>query len=84
ITYVFSVTAYGSRQKVPGNADIVIAGFSCVDFSALNNRKKKLSEKGESGVTFYGIRSYIEKYRPPLIILENVKNAPWKIVAEKY
>lgn len=43
-----------------------------------------MSEKGESGVTFYGIRSYIEKYRPPLIILENVKNAPWKIVADKY
>lgn len=84
MTWVFSVTAYGSRQKVPENVDIVIAGFSCVDFSALNNKKKLLSENGESGITFHAILQYIEKYRPPLAVLENVSHAPWNPVGKEF
>ncbi|KAL2011944.1 hypothetical protein VTN00DRAFT_4662 [Thermoascus crustaceus] len=79
-----AVTAYGSRQKVPGNVDIVIAGFSCVDFSALNNKKKLLAENGESGITFHAILQYIEKYRPPLAVLENVSHAPWNPVGKEF
>ncbi|KAL5003338.1 hypothetical protein BDV10DRAFT_180471 [Aspergillus recurvatus] len=70
-------TAYGSLKKVPKNADILIAGFSCVDFSGLNNYRKELDEKGESGDTFWGIICYAKAYRPRMVILENVKTAPW-------
>ncbi|KAL2872557.1 putative SNF2 family helicase [Aspergillus lucknowensis] len=70
-------TAYGSLEKIPKNADILIAGFSCVDFSGLNNHRKTLDEKGESGGTFWGIIRYAMTYRPRLVILENVKTAPW-------
>ncbi|KAL4777652.1 hypothetical protein BDW60DRAFT_221323 [Aspergillus nidulans var. acristatus] len=70
-------TAYGSLEKVPKNADILIAGFSCVDFSGLNNYRKELDEKGESGDTFWGIICYAKTYRPRMVILENVKTAPW-------
>ncbi len=57
-----------------------MAGFSCVDFSSLNNRKKDLAAGGESGDTLRAILNYAEKYCPRIIILENVTSAPWKIV----
>lgn len=71
-------------QPIPKNPDILIAGASCVDFSNLNNQKKSLEDKGESGSTFYGILKYAKVYRPPLVILENVKGAPWAQAAKAW
>lgn len=59
---------------------MLIAGFSCVDFSNLNHSKKTLADCGESGDTFWSILQYIIKYRPPMVILENVKSAPWETI----
>lgn len=56
---------------------MLIAGFSCVDFSALNNERKNLEQRGESGDTFFSMREYAKEYRPKVIILENVMTAPW-------
>jgi len=50
----------------------LIAGSSCVDFSLLNNKKKGIDDGGESGDTIGGILSYAKKFRPTIIILENV------------
>ena len=77
-----SQTAYGSLHKIPKNTDLLIAGFSCVDFSNLNNKRKKLNENGESGGTFLGILNYAKRYRPRIVILENVKSCPWDQVAK--
>jgi site-specific DNA-cytosine methylase len=79
-----SQTAYGATEKIPKNADILIAGFACVDFSVLNNHRKTLDEKGESGGTFWGIVRYAMTYRPRLVILENVKSAPWEKIAKHW
>lgn len=65
-------------MPIPGNVDILIAGFSCVDFSRLNQWPKNLSDIGESGDTFRGILKYAMRYRPRIIILENVMSAPWE------
>ena len=65
-------------MDVPGDADILVAGFSCVDFSYLNAWRKNLDDVGESGDTFRAILNYARKYRPPLIVLENVCSAPWR------
>ena len=73
-------TAYGALVDVPntpGSVDILIAGTSCVDYSNLNNQKKNMEEKGESGATFYGMLRWIEKAKPPIVIIENVYGAPW-------
>ena len=73
-------TAYGALVDVPntpGSVDILIAGTSCVDYSNLNNQKKNMEEKGESGATFYGMLRWIEKAEPPIVIIENVYGAPW-------
>ncbi|KAA8650448.1 putative SNF2 family helicase [Aspergillus tanneri] len=77
-------TAYGSLEKIPKNVDLLVAGFSCVDFSGLNNRRKTLDEKGESGGTFWGIIRYAKTYRPRIVILENVKTAPWEKIGQHW
>jgi site-specific DNA-cytosine methylase len=68
---------------VPGGVDLLVAGFSCVDFSSLNGNKKVLEERGESGDTFFSMREYAKVYRPRVIILENVLNAPWDHLKEQ-
>ena len=60
----------------------LVAGTSCVDYSNLNNEKKGLNDKGESGQTFRGMMTWIKKNQPPIIILENVCNAPWSEIAQ--
>ncbi|SNX86341.1 uncharacterized protein MEPE_05050 [Melanopsichium pennsylvanicum] len=75
-------TAYGALVDVPGDVDILIAGTSCVDYSHLNNSKKGLNDGGESGRTFRGMLEWLMRHKPTLVILENVKNAPWVSVAE--
>ena len=70
-------TAYGAPTVVPSGVDLVVAGFSCVDFSKLNRHPKSLDEIGESSDTLRAILSYADKYRTPLFVLENVCLAPW-------
>ncbi|KAF1356488.1 hypothetical protein BDV97DRAFT_287275 [Delphinella strobiligena] len=79
-----ATTAYGSRVPIPANVDIVIAGTSCVDFSGLNRQKKGLDDRGESGDTFTAVLSYAKKFRPSMLILENVYGAPWDDMLARY
>lgn len=72
-----ATTAYGGKAKIPGNIDVLITGFSCVDFSGLNSKTLLLEQAGESGDTFFAMRDYAQKYRPKIIVLENVAGAPW-------
>ena len=77
---LFSTTAHGAKVRIPGSngaLDLLICGFSCVDFSPLNNNAKSLSDRGESGDTFFATLAYVRKFQPKMIILENVENAPW-------
>ncbi len=77
-----SSTAYGAEVAIPSDVDILVAGFSCVDFSRLNSSKQKLKAKGESGDTFRSVLEYAIHKRPALVVLENVFNAPWDEIAE--
>ncbi|ORY68764.1 uncharacterized protein BCR38DRAFT_406664 [Pseudomassariella vexata] len=143
-TCEIATTAHGSKAEIPRNIQLLVAGTSCVDFSALNTKKKsgfsidifaiakeecsaaefaalceaqsnaegedddlkkkgskgwgliptedlmrvmsrvlnaikgKLDEGGESDTTFFSMLLYAKKYRPSMIILENVSGAPWK------
>ena len=75
--------AWGVRQRVPRSGiDLLVAGTSCVDFSGLNNRKKKLSEGGESGETFRGMMEWVRVSRPKIVLFENVCSAPWVEMCE--
>ncbi|KAI9808767.1 MAG: hypothetical protein M1825_003920 [Sarcosagium campestre] len=79
-----ATSAYGSKVGVPGEVDMLVAGFSCVDFSNLNGKKQQLESKGESGDTFRSIFNYAMKRRPTLIVLENVYNAPWEKIQQAW
>lgn len=60
----------------------MIAGTACVDFSLLNDKRKKLEELGESGSTFFALLKHAERYRPRMIVLENVRAAPWNALID--
>ncbi|OJD11036.1 hypothetical protein AJ78_08115 [Emergomyces pasteurianus Ep9510] len=79
-----ATTAFGSLRKVPANLDLLVVGFSCVDFSNMNLHRKTLHEMGESGHTFYGVLRYTQRCRPPLVILENVCGAPWDHIRDVF
>ncbi|MCJ1285663.1 hypothetical protein MMC26_005004 [Xylographa opegraphella] len=59
--------------KIPAMATIMktIAGYNNI-------------MRGESGDTLFAILSYAGKYRPPLVILENICGAPWADVEEEW
>ncbi len=80
---IVATTAFGAKVAVPTDVDVLVAGFSCVDFSSLNNNKKKLDDNGESGDTFNAVLRYINTERPPIVVLENVCNAPWNEIRER-
>jgi len=63
---------------------MLIAGTSCVDYSGLNNEKQDIDANGESGRTFRGMLQWVNKHRPPVVILENVCSAPWEKVVQYF
>lgn len=73
-----SSTAYAGMHKVPGTADIWVAGVSCVGFSVMNAKNdKNLSATNESAQTFSALVRGMRRFRPPMVLIENVENAPW-------
>lgn len=54
------------------HVDIYIAGFPCQPFSTAGKQQGFADERGR-GVIFYNILDYIERKRPSVFILENVK-----------
>ena len=72
-----ATTAYGAKACVPTDIDIVVAGTSCVDFSPLNKHQKGLSDGGESGDTWNAVLAFCKQYRPPIFLIENIKEADW-------
>ena len=52
--------------------------------SNLNNQKQDIDAKGESGQTFRGMMTWVEKNQPPIVILENVCSAPWQKVKDYF
>lgn len=69
-----ATTAYGAVETIPGNVDFMIAGFSCKNLSRQNNHQKSLKENGESGETWMAVYEYSRRFRPSVVLLENVKS----------
>ena len=63
---------------------MLIAGTSCVDYSTMNNKQKKIDEKGESGQTFWGMLAWVKRTRPSIVVQENVCSAPWEEMVGYY
>ena len=59
------------------SVDIVVAGFVCKSVSAENNKRHLFSDcirdvSGSTGETFKGVMDYVRRFRPLLVICENV------------
>ncbi|KAF2271565.1 uncharacterized protein EI97DRAFT_387612 [Westerdykella ornata] len=67
-----AVTAYGAEVEIPRLLDILVVGFVCKDLSRLNNHQRSLEDGGESGDTWAAVRAYAEKFRPSVVLVENV------------
>lgn len=65
---------YGAIKPVPEDLDVLVAGTACVDYSRLNNHKKDIDDKGESGDTLYSTVELIRRTKPRIVVFENVKS----------
>lgn len=54
------------------NADIIVGGFPCQDYSVARSSKDELGIQGKKGVLFWQIIRSITQIKPKYLILENV------------
>lgn len=69
-----------SRTKATLTTEEVAASVSAPtteEIAANVSSVLQQAPRGESGDTFFAILAYAAEKRPPLIILENIMNAPW-------
>jgi hypothetical protein len=72
------VDVYGRLQNIPAG-NLFVAGTSCKDFSMLKTTlRKDIEDKGQSGQTFLAAVEFLDLYKPPFAIFENVDGAPWE------
>ncbi|KAJ4375110.1 hypothetical protein N0V83_002194 [Neocucurbitaria cava] len=81
-----ATTAYGAEVPIPTGLDILIAGFVCKDLSRMNNNGKNLDSDGESGDTWRAVYTYVKRFRPSIVLLENVKakTSTWDDVVSRW
>ena len=57
-----------------GRVHILVAGFSCKDFSSMNSGRCGFDkEQGTTALTYRGCFSYVETERPEVVVYENVR-----------
>lgn len=65
------ITKPKTKNYIPNNFDVLCAGFPCQAFSIAGYRKGFSDTRGN---LFFDIEQIIEKHRPKVVFLENVKN----------
>lgn len=65
------ITKERVKNYIPQTFEILCAGFPCQAFSIAGNRKGFADTRG---TLFFDIEQIIEKHRPKVVFLENVKN----------
>lgn len=65
------ITKESTKNYIPREFDVLCAGFPCQAFSIAGNRKGFADTRG---TLFFEVEKIIEKHRPKVVFLENVKN----------
>ena len=65
------ITKEITKSYIPNEFDILCAGFPCQAFSIAGNRKGFADTRG---TLFFDVEQIINKHRPKVVFLENVKN----------
>ena len=65
------ITKQRNKNYIPENFDVLCAGFPCQAFSIAGYQKGFADTRG---TLFFDIEKIVEKHRPKVVFLENVKN----------
>ncbi|QTD36616.1 DNA cytosine methyltransferase [Polaribacter batillariae] len=65
------ITKENTKSYIPKEFDVLCAGFPCQAFSIAGNRKGFADTRG---TLFFDVEQIINKHRPKVVFLENVKN----------
>lgn len=65
------ITKESNKNYIPQEFDILCAGFPCQAFSIAGNRKGFADTRG---TLFFDVEQIINKHKPKVVFLENVKN----------
>lgn len=65
------ITKNRIKDYIPENFDVLCAGFPCQAFSIAGHRKGFADTRG---TLFFDIEQIVEKHKPKVVFLENVKN----------
>lgn len=65
------ITKESTKNYIPQEFDILCAGFPCQAFSIAGNRKGFSDTRG---TLFFDVEQIINKHKPKVVFLENVKN----------
>ncbi|WP_440880557.1 DNA cytosine methyltransferase [Tenacibaculum sp. C7A-26P2] len=65
------ITKESTKNYIPNEFDILCAGFPCQAFSIAGKRKGFADTRG---TLFFDVEKIIEKHKPKVVFLENVKN----------
>lgn len=65
------ITKESTKNYIPNEFEVLCAGFPCQAFSIAGNRKGFADTRG---TLFFDVEKIIEKHRPKVVFLENVKN----------
>ncbi len=84
---IHEFTRAKKRKPIP-NHDVLFAGFPCQPFSKSG---KQLGMDEDRGSLFHDIAFIMEKHKPSMVILENVRNIAgprhaheWKYIIKKF
>lgn len=74
----------GNTRDVPKDFNVLVAGTECVDFSSLSTSPKGLKGGGRSDITFWATHKLAKKYKPAIVVLENVAKCPAEEMMKAY
>ena len=60
------------REMAETNADLIVGGFPCQDYSVARSLNGELGISGKKGVLFWEITRFIQNTIPKYVLLENV------------